>query len=269
MNSSKASKIIFGYFLIVALWWLVLFLLNIKYSFQNYLYQFGFGLIPLVGGVSGIFKSKKWGFLKSQVGAAVLFTSLGLISWGIGQMIWSYYNVVYGVEVPYPSWADAGYILAIPLWALGIINLSKATGAKFSLRNTAGKTFMFIFPIIAVIFSYYLLIVVARGGEIDFGGGALKLFFDLAYPLGDVVILTFSLIIYGLSVNYLGGKYKWPIVTTIVGFVVMYFTDFTFSYVTTTEAYYNGHWVDLLFPTAMAIIAIGVNNLDTDLGKEV
>lgn len=268
MSTTKESKIIFFYFILVAIWWLVLYLLNVKYNIHNYLYQFGFGLIPLLGGFSGIFKSKKWGFLYSKVGTAIFFMSAGLISWGLGQMAWSFYNIVLKVEVPYPSFADVGYIGAVPLWAIGIVYLSKATGARFSLKRLHGKVFLFLIPLLASIVSYYLLIVVARGGSIDLNEGFMKLFFDFAYPIGDLIILTLALLIYGLSFNYLGGRFKIPIVTLVAGFILMYVTDFSFSYVTTIETYYNGHWVDLLFPTVMTILAFGINNLDPELERD-
>lgn len=268
MSTTKESKIVFSYFVLVAIWWLVLYLLNIKYNIHNYLYQFGFGLIPLLGGLSGIVKSKKWGFLRSKVGSAVFFISSGLVSWGLGQMAWSFYNIVLKIEVPYPSLADVGYIGAVPLWAIGIVYLSKATGARFSLKKIHGKIFLFIIPLLASIISYYLLIVVTRGGSIDLNNELLKLFFDFAYPIGDLIILTLALLIYGLSFNYLGGRFKIPIMTLVAGFILMYLTDFSFSYVTTVETYYNGHWVDLLFPAVMAILAFGINNLDPELGKD-
>lgn len=264
MHISKESKIILVYFIFIALWGIVFYILNIRETFGNYLYQFAFGLIPLIGGISGMIKSKQWGFLQSQVGRALFFISAGITSWGIGQMFWSLvYNILLQVEIPYPSLADVGYILAVPLWLIGITNLSRATGARFSLRKLEGKFLLFIIPVVAISLSYYLLIVVARGGSITFDEGALKLFFDLAYPIGDVLILTLALLIYGLSFNYLGGRYKLPILSIILGFIVMYITDFSFSYVTTNETYFNGHWVDILFPTAMMLMALGVNSFDT------
>src|SRR5256885_3920916 len=111
--------------------------------------------------------------LKSDVGRALFFISTGTIAWGIGQMFWSIlYNILYKVEVPYPSLADVGYIAAIPLWAIGIFYLSYATGLKFSLRNLIAKVYLIIVPLILVAFSYYLLILVAGGGHVtDFNGG--------------------------------------------------------------------------------------------------
>ncbi|MBI2330494.1 hypothetical protein HYU94_03810 [Candidatus Daviesbacteria bacterium] len=261
MHITKASKMLLAGYLILAVWWSVLYFSGIKETFQNHLYQVGLGLIPLIGGIMGMLNSRKWGFLTSDVGKATFFISAGLTAWGIGQMFWSlYYNILLKIEIPYPSLADVGYVSALPLWTYGIIKLSKATGARASIKKLSGKLLLFVIPILAIISSYYLLIVIARQGVIDFNEGGLKLFFDLAYPLGDLIILTLALLIYGLSFNYLGGRFKLPIITVIGGFILMYFTDFTFSYVTTLETYFNGHWVDLMFPSALMLVAFGINN---------
>jgi diguanylate cyclase len=243
---------------------LVFYFQGIKETPANYWYQFAFGLIPLLGGLSGILKAKQWGWLKSKVGKAVFFIALGGFAWGIGQMFWSlYYNIFQKVEVPYPSLADIGYSLSFPFLALGLINLSKATGAKFSFRHRSGKVLALVITSVAIVAAYYLLIVVARSGVIDFTEGGLKLFFDLAYPIGDLVILLSSLLIYGLSFNYLGGRYKLPILSMIFGLLVLFFGDFSFSYTTTIETYYNGHWVDIVLPTAWMLIVFGVNSFSS------
>lgn len=264
MRFSRDSKLIFLYYLPIIVWGVAFYALQIKGTPLNYWYQFAFGLIPLVGGIFGIAKSKQWGWFRSKVGKAVFFISLGAISWGIGQMFWSlYYNIWLKVEVPYPSLADVGYSLSFPFLAIGLVSLSKATGAKFSLKHPGGKLFALFLTIAASALAYYLLIVVARGGVIDFSEDGLKLFFDLAYPLGDLVIFLFAALIYGLSFNYLGGRYKTPIVSMLLGMLVLFIGDFSFSFNTTTGEYYNGHWVDLVLLTAWTLIVFGVNSMDT------
>jgi hypothetical protein len=258
------TKLLIIYFVGVVIYWAVNFFINNKEpNSATYLYQFFFGLIPLVGGITGLLTvARAWGGFRSHLGRALSFLSLGLITWGIGQMFWSYYTVFQIAEVPYPSWADAGYVLSWPLWIIGMVNLSLATGVKFGLRQLKGKVALFVIPAIAIAISYWLLFLVARGGEVATGEGALKLFFDFAYPLGDVAILTLTLLVFGLSFNYLGGKFKPSILAIIAGFVLNYFTDFTFSYTTTQETYYNGHWVDLMFPTVMFLLAYGILSFD-------
>jgi hypothetical protein len=227
------------------------------------LYQLALGLIPLFGGIFGLTKAKSWGWMKSNVGRAVSYISIGAICWGIGQMFWSlYYNIISNVAIPYPSLADVGYSFSFPFLALGLISLSKATGARLSLKHPFGKILAVLITLVTGVFAYYLLIVVARGGVIDFTEGGLKLFFDLAYPLGDLVIFLFSALIYGLSFTYLGGRYKLPILSILFGLLVLFFGDFTFSYTTTIGTYYNGHWVDLVLPTAWMLITFGINSFD-------
>src|ERR1035441_4721890 len=36
-------------------------------------------------------------------------------SWTLAEVIWGYYALVLNMEVPVPSWADVGYLSAIPL----------------------------------------------------------------------------------------------------------------------------------------------------------
>ncbi len=232
---------------------------------MNYLFGLVYGLIPLCGGLIGLKRSEAWGGSGSSMGKALRYLSLGLIAWACGGLVWAYYNFFGGVEVPYPSLADVAYIVSWPLWAAGVVCLSKATGAKFSLSKTKGKALLFAVPVIISLVSYYLLIVIARGGALDLTGGALKVFFDLAYPIGDIVILTLSVLIYGLSVDYLGGKFKRPAELIMLGFVLNYVSDMAFSWTTTMETFFVGNWVDLLFMTTMFVLSFGVVSLDPDV----
>src|SRR3989338_3007363 len=261
LNTYQKFLSIYMAFLIV--FWIILFTLGLRSGFWNYLFSFAFSLIPLIGGMIGMFFAKSWGWLKSSVGRTVFFISIGSFSWGAGSMIWSFYNFFLNVAAPYPSFADIGFVLAIPFWIIGILSLARATGARSGFHQHKGKLLFFLLPIFALVISYYLLIVVARDG-ILIGSieGYLKLFLDLAYPIGDVVILTITLILFGLSTKYLGGIYKLPVRILFLGFVLMYFADFVFSYTTTTETFYNGSFGDLLFAVALFVIMLGTFGLN-------
>lgn len=261
MRINTVVKILILNYAVALVTVLALFFFQSRSSLFNNLYGVLFlGFIPLVGGINGLTVAKHWGSFQSAVGRAIIFLSLGLISWGFGTYIFSgVYNFLLHVEVPYPSLADVGYIISLPLWAIGIIQLSRATGAKYGLRSSKGKVLSFLVPALVIALSYYLLVVVARGGSIDFSDPAiLKLFFDLAYPIGDVVILTLATSVYALSYNYFGGLYKKVIYTILLGFVLMYLADFSFSYSTTLNTFYPADWVDLLFTTAMFVLSVGV-----------
>ncbi len=216
-------------------------------------------LIPFIGAIVGFCNAKRWGGLKSSLGKAVGFVSAGTLFWAIGMLIWCYYIFIAKVEIPYPSFADAAFILSWPLWTLGVLHLSRATGVKFALKKTSGKVLLFIVPLIAMALAYYLLVPLARGGVIELDPtNAWKLFFDLFYPIGSAVIFALTLTFFSLSSGFLGGKYRTPILVLMLAFLVNFFADITFSYTTTNETYFNGYYPDMLFATGMFLFSLSL-----------
>ncbi len=258
------SKIIITIFVAMFIWWVSINIQHMQDTSQNFFYGAMLGVLPVLGALFGFVNSKRWGGFSSSMGKSVFFLSLGLFTWGIGTLIFAYYNIYLQIAVPYPSIADLFYIVSWPLWVVGMLQLSHATGARYSLQSSKGKAMLLFIPILVILISYYLLVVVGRGGVLDVSldGGGLKLFFDLAYPIGDVVVLSLAALIYSLSYSYLGGKFKWAIYFIIIGFIANYLADFSFSYTTTLETFYTAGWVDLLFTVAMFILSIGVTSLD-------
>lgn len=265
------TKIITTIYLITAVFW-VLLTINTGHTAHpaGLYFQIILFTIPFLGALFGFRNAKLWGGFKSAVGKSIIFLSSGTFTWSIGMLAWNYYIFIAKIEVPYPSLADAAFILSWPLWALGVIYLSKATGVKFALRSIQGKISAFLIPLIAIVASYYMLIVVARGGVIELDpSSASKLFFDLFYPIGTAVILAMALTFFALSLNFLGGIYKTPIIILILGFLVNYLSDFTFSLTTTNETYFNGHFVDFLFLTAMYLLSTSLSMMSPRKAKVI
>lgn len=253
------QKVCLAFLVFLFVFWILLFGSGTKIGFYNYLYSFLFGLIPLIGGAAAMMRAHVWGGLKSAIGRAVFFIGLGVFFWGSGEMMWSYYNFFLGIPAPYPSLADIGFAPSIFFYGLGAIYLSKATGAKFGLRNPYAKIFVSVTPLIIFVLSYYILVIIARGGIlVPQGETPLKTFFDLAYPLGDFVSLTIAVLISGLSFRYLGGRYLLDIAAILAGLGVMFIADSVFSYTTTVGTYYNGNFGDLLLTIGLFFLTFGV-----------
>lgn len=259
MITNFYQKILVWYLLFLIVYWVILFQSGEKTSFYNLLYSFLFSLIPLIGGLIGLAKSKIWGMLKSAVGKAIFFISLGIFLWGSGSMVWSYYNFFLGEPAPYPSLADLGFAPSIFFYGLGAIYLSKATGAKYGLRNNFAKVFVALAPIVLLALSYYVLVVIARGGVlVPPDETPLKIVLDIAYPLGDFLALTIAVIISGLSFKYLGGRYLYDIISILIGLAVMTVADAVFSYTTTVGTFYNGQFGDLLLTFGLFLLTFGI-----------
>ncbi|MBI3250610.1 MAG: hypothetical protein HYZ61_02030 [Candidatus Andersenbacteria bacterium] len=259
MNLNTPQKISLAFYIFLLIFWVALFFTNTTEGFYNYFYSFLFGLIPLIAGIVAIFSAKRWGGVKTAIGKAVFFVGLGILFWGAGEMIWSYYNFFLGVPAPYPSVADLGFAPSIFFYGLGAFYLSKVTGAKYGLRSKTAKVFVTIAPFAILAASYYLLVVVARGGVlVPEGETPLKIVLDIAYPLGDFLSLAVAVIISGLSFQYMGGRHTGDIVAILLGLGVMFLGDTAFSYATTVGTYYNANWGDLLLTTGTFLLSLGV-----------
>ncbi len=263
-----STKIIILLYALICAFWIALVVVG-KYSLVSgnlletlhHFTQIPLVILPLTGGIIGLRNSFRWGGTKSMVGKSSMALSLGLVAWSGGMIIWNYYLFFTTISVPYPSWADAIFVLSWPLWTYGIWKLSGVIGVKLALRKVS-KSFI-ILPIAIILLSIYLLVYIARGG-ITYEN-PLKLFFDLFYPLGDIVILTVTTSVYFLSRNFLGGIYKIPVLILLFGFVLNYFSDFLFSYTTTNGTYYNGHFVDFLFTTTMFVLSLSLSMINPGL----
>lgn len=241
--------------------WAYMYVNNIRSQNANYWWQAGMALLALLFGVFGLLVSKYWSWLKSGVGRAVFFLSLGLIVWGIGQSLWTYYLFKYPNQQSPPTHVlDIIDLSSIPIWLYGIVMLSKATGARYGAKGSKAKWLVAGLSLVFMVMAAYVSVVVASGGMSYFHEPFWKAFFDISYPVGDAVILTISLAIFGLSWKYLGGRFKWPIVTILLSFVLLYMADFSFAYTDVRNTYFNGDWPDLLF-----IIMIGMLGLSLSL----
>ena len=257
----------------LALWWLVLSLSKTQSETSNYIWQALLAFVTIVYAAFGLLTSGQWSWLKSGVGKGIFSISLGLLLWGLGQAGWAYETLANSaVEVPNAPLLDFLYFASVPTWAYGIFQLSKATGAKFGLRKLSGKLFaLATFAVIGTV-SYYFLVVVARGGfEAYFDTSALPegslpmwwiAFTDLGYAFGDAMNLALSLSIFGLAWEYLGGRFKKPIMMILAAFGGMYIADFFFSYYDGLGAYYNGHWVDLGYLAVVSLFGAALVMID-------
>jgi diguanylate cyclase (GGDEF)-like protein len=122
---------------------------------------------------------------------AWLWLSAGTGSWAAGQVVWTFYEVVIGQEVPFPSLADIGF-LAFPLvGGVGLLIWSADQGHQALAR---GRDLMdgAIIAVSLTVLSWVTVMapIVEASGGFDF-----SLVLSLAYPIGDVVLGTLVLTI--------------------------------------------------------------------------
>lgn len=252
--SNKFTYWIFFLYAIVYIWWVKLQFIGIGTS-EAYLFNWFYGLIGLSGAIYGIRISlKRWGGWKSVIGRGLILLPIGLLGQWFGLQIWTYYNAVVKIEVPYPSLADIGYFALIPAYTLGAWMFAHASGARFSLKTMRGKILALSIPFIALIGAYTLFL-----RDIGFDlSNPVKLFFDIGYPLGETIPVSIALFTFTLSRNLLGGTMKSRILYLVGAFFFQFITEYAFLYAAGAQTYINGGWNDLMYATSYTIMSIGL-----------
>src|SRR5207248_2311578 len=120
-----------------------------------------------------------------RVRVAWTLFSLSALSWALGEVVWSWIEVVQGQAVPFPSAADAGYLLAIPLAIAGVFAFTSSP-RRLATRGEA--------VLAGAIVALSLLFLawgfgLAKVYETSSATPAAQLI-GLAYPLGDIITAT-------------------------------------------------------------------------------
>lgn len=251
-------QISLGFFIIISVWWVILFLSGVKEGNANYLFGASYGLICILGGLAGLFiVAPRWGGFGSLMGQAIVVLSLGLLTQEFGQLVFSYYNIFLKVPVPYPSIADFGFFGTIPFYIYGIFLISKLAGVKFSLKKFQYQILALVIPLGMLVGTYAVFL---RGYEFDFND-PIKIFLDFGYPFGEAVYISIAILAFSLTRNVLGGLMKGKIMLLIIAFVLQYVAEFNFLWQSYNETWLNGGYGDYLYFLAYFTMTVGIIQL--------
>jgi diguanylate cyclase (GGDEF)-like protein/PAS domain S-box-containing protein len=170
------------------------------------------------------------------------------LSWGVGQGFWTWYESVRGDEVPFPSLADVGYLGMVPLVAAGLLMLPVASQ---SLANRVRSVLDGLMVAGSLLLVSWILVL---GPLIAAGGDTLALVISLAYPLGDIVVVT--IVLYMLARARQAGGQPMPLGMVGVGLVTFAVSDSGFAYLNLTGAYASGAVIDLGWFVGFALIGL-------------
>jgi diguanylate cyclase (GGDEF)-like protein/PAS domain S-box-containing protein len=163
---------------------------------------------------------------------------LSSLSWGTGQVIWTWYESVLGREVPFPSLADVGYLGAVPFAAVALLALPTASQTMAGRVRTVIDGMMIAGSLLLTSWVLVLGPIFHEGGD-----GKLGQAISLAYPIGDVVVVTIVLYVF-LRARRAGTA---PLPFGIVGggLVAIAVSDSGFVYLTATGDYASGSLIDI------------------------
>lgn len=171
------------------------------------------------------------------------------MSWGLGQTIWAYYESVLGREVPFPSLADVGYLGAVPLAALAMLALPA------NPQSFAGRTRTIIDGLIMAVSLLVFSWVLVLGPLFRQGGDFLSQAISLAYPAGDIVVVTIVAYVI-VRARETNSRAPVPLGLVALGLFAIAIADSGFTYFTVTETYSSGNPIDLGWFLGYVVIGI-------------
>ena len=111
--------------------------------------------------------------------------ALSAFSWAAGEVVWSVYEVGMGVDVPFPSLADVGYLLAIPFAITGILAFTSAPSRLTSRSETVLVGSIVAMSLLFIAWAYGLGRIYEQSSQ-SLGAQLIA----LAYPVGDIITAT-------------------------------------------------------------------------------
>ncbi len=127
IKKSRLTLFVLIAYVAILVWWIIL---RMHHTDNNYLFNWSYGVIALVSSLYAFYVAKKrWGGFGSVFGKLIIFLGIGLLAQWFGLQIWTYYNLIAKVEVPYPSWADLGYFGLVPAYFVAALYLGKISGS--------------------------------------------------------------------------------------------------------------------------------------------
>jgi diguanylate cyclase (GGDEF)-like protein len=166
-------------------------------------------------------------------------------AWASGQAVWSWYELVVARDVPFPSWADAGFLCFPVFGAIGLITLGSGR-VHFGSRARATLD-----GLLVAVSLFGLSWLTALGGVVrDSGQSAFAVAIAVAYPVGDLVLLSLAVLLTARSLD------RGFLRVLTAGMAAMAVADSGFVYATSTGKFATGGVIDVAWIAAFALIAL-------------
>jgi hypothetical protein len=183
--------------------------------------------------------ARRYGGMSSSIGRALIAFGTGLVLWGFGNCYWFIQNVR-GVEAPYPSLADAGYLSMLPFAGWALLELSRVVGLTARDWRRLPLALAIAFPLNA----YIMLPQGIGAGTFD---TPLAAVISSTYVLSDVVLLGASILVALGARRAAGGRFFAPVLAVTATIALLYVGDLVFNFRIAQEYFYNADISDMLY----------------------
>ncbi|HET7740475.1 MAG TPA: GGDEF domain-containing protein, partial [Mycobacterium sp.] len=172
--------------------------------------------------------------------------TVALTGWFFGDAIWVYYELVLAVGTPFPSPADAGYLLFSIAACVSLILLPIGSVGQSQTRLILDGLTVAC-SLLVILWTLGLDDVFHRGGESRFVFAV-----SVAYPIFDLVLLTVALLI--LTRARVGQRAVITVFT--LAMAVMALSDSAFVLINADERYASGGLLDIGWVAGLLLLGV-------------
>jgi hypothetical protein len=193
---------------------------------------------------------------------AWMILSLAFLAFFLGQACFAPYQIVMGVDAPFPSIADLFWVVGYPLVVVALASFDHAYVEASLVPGSAGRRriILAVAVVVCLVVGWPILAPVARAPA-----PLLKKAINLAYPSLDLAVLVVSASLVGTTFPLRRGSVGRPWMWMLGGFVAACFGDVAFSYVGQLDTTVLGVLVDVMLLVsygAMARAALSQRSLE-------
>jgi diguanylate cyclase (GGDEF)-like protein len=175
-----------------------------------------------------------------------LLVGVGLALSSMAESVWAVYELVLGIESPYPSVADLLWLLSYPVQFAAIMGLLAFRG-RDRLATVASSLDALLFGLAAAALSWQFIVLPSLDAEAGWMANTVNVF----YPAGDVLLLVGLL---SLALIPRRGLLPRGMVWVAAAFSVNVVADVVYTLLETSGSYATGSWIDPLWPLSYALL---------------
>lgn len=120
------------------------------------------------------------------------WSSIGLTFWFAAEVIWVYNRQIVGNDLPYPSVADAAWIIGYGFFALHLYRIMRNLGKSYLIEKSLVVLVSFA---VSLSLAYILNLTFGVADILGFRDDTLSPIVSLSYPLLDGILLVPSIVI--------------------------------------------------------------------------
>ena len=186
--------------------------------------------------------------------------SLALAAWTVGEVVWSYSELVRG-EIPFPSVADAFFLLFPVGAAVALLLFRNRRGEGSDVRVLLDG-----FIVAGSLFVISWVLVLSRIYETG-AASTFEFVLLVAYPLSDLVLLTLATIV---LMSAPAGQ-RVPITLITLGLACMAIADSAYAYLSVQDEYVSGYPTDIGWVAGLLLLTVAatVGRFDLDDDRAV